>query len=200
MNQESLNNNSDPIGILLAAGRGRRLGGRKQFYPWPTTDGEVPLVAAAFDAVAGVCKKMIVVLGHRSDEVATVLGERVFQPVQSDPDAPMFESIRAGLRASLQADSGAKVLLHPADHPEVAYATLVQLLAFSREHPDRAIMPEYEGRGGHPAVIPAELAAVLQSADCPQGLGQFWCEHPELCLRMSVADKSVVHDIDTATR
>ena len=199
MNQDSLNKNSEPIGVLLAAGRGRRLGGRKQFYPWPTADGEVPLVAAAFDAVAGVCKKMIVVLGHCSDEVAAALGERDYQPVQSDPDAAMFESIRAGLQASLQEDSEARVLLHPADHPGVELATLVQLLALSREHPNRAIMPEFEGRGGHPVLIPAELAEILQTADCPQGLGRYWGEHPDACLRMSVTDSRVVRDIDTAT-
>ena len=64
--------------MLLAAGRGRRLGGGKQFYPWPTAEGEKPLVAAAFDAVTSACDAMIVVLGHRAAEVTTALGERQF--------------------------------------------------------------------------------------------------------------------------
>ena len=61
------------LGVLLAAGRGRRMGGAKQFQPWPTVSGSQPLVAASFDAVCGVCDEMIVVLGHRAEEVAALL-------------------------------------------------------------------------------------------------------------------------------
>lgn len=199
MNLMSSSESSKPIGVLLAAGRGRRLGGRKQFHPWPTADGEKPLVAAAFDAVAPVCDAMVVVLGHLADEVTVALGEREFHTVQSDPDAPMFDSIRAGIQAALQEDPEATVLLQPGDHPEVRPATLEQLLTLSGKHPNRAIIPEYQGRGGHPALIPAEIAQRLLTTDCPQGLGQYWSDHADLCLRASVEDGSVVRDIDTAT-
>ncbi|MCH8839245.1 MAG: NTP transferase domain-containing protein [Planctomycetes bacterium] len=194
----SLNNSLKPIGVLLAAGRGRRLGGGKQFYPWPTVEGEKPLVAAAFDAVASVCDAMIVVLGHRAAEVAAALGERQFRAVQSDPDAPMFESIRVGIQAALETSAEAPVLLQPGDHPEVQSATLEQILTVSGEHPDRAIVPEFQGRGGHPVLIPAGIAQRLLTTDCPQGLGQYWSDHPKLCLRVSVNDGSVVRDVDTA--
>ena len=174
------------------------MGGGKQFHPWPTESGEKPLVAAAFDAVAAVCDAMIVVLGHRADEVATALGERQFRAVQSDPDAPMFESIRVGMQAALETNPDSTVLLQPGDHPEVQPATLVQILIFSGKHPGRAIVPEFQGRGGHPVLIPAGIAQRLLTVVCPQGLGQFWSDHPELCLRLSVDDGSVVRDIDTA--
>ncbi len=187
-----------PIGVLLAAGRGRRMGGGKQFYPWPTAEGEKPLVAAAFDSVALACDAMIVVLGHRAAEVAYVLGERPFRAVQSDPDAPMFESIRVGMQAALETNPDSTVLLQPGDHPEVKPTTLELILALSGKHPDRAIVPEFQGRGGHPVLIPAGIAQQLLTADCPQGLGQYWSDHPKLCLRLSVDDGSVVRDIDTA--
>lgn len=195
----SLNNSRRPIGVLLAAGRGRRMGGNKQFHPWPTESGEKTLVAAAFDAVAGACDAMIVVLGHRAAEVAAALGERQFRAVQSDPDAPMFESIRVGMQAALETNPESTVLLQPGDHPEVQPATLEQILIFSGKHPDRAIVPEFQGRGGHPVLIPAGIAQQLLTADCPQGLGQYWSDHPELCLRLSVDDVCVVRDVDTAT-
>lgn len=176
------------------------MGGRKQFYPWPTANGEKPLVAAAFDAVAPACDAMIVVLGHRADEVALALGKRKFQAIPSDPDAPMFESIRAGIQAALRTNSEATVLLQPGDHPEVKPATLEQLLTLSDKHRDRAIIPEFQGHGGHPALIPAEIAQRLLTADCPQGLGQYWSDHPDLCLRHCVEDGSVIRDVDTATK
>ena len=175
------------------------MNGGKQFYPWPTADGKKPLVAAAFDAVAPACDAMIVVLGHRAAEVAVALGERQFQAVQSDPDAPMFESIRVVIQAALETSPESTVLLQPGDHPEVQPATLEQILTISGKHPDRVIVPEFQGRGGHPVLIPAGIAQRLLTTDCPQGLGQYWTDHSELCLRLSVDDESVVRDVDTAT-
>jgi molybdenum cofactor cytidylyltransferase len=195
----SPSNSGKPTGVLLAAGRGRRMGGRKQFYPWPTDDGEKPLVAASYDAVEPVCDAMVVVLGHRASEVIVALGERNFQAVHSDPDAPMFDSIRAGIKAALQGNAEATVLLQPGDHPEVKSATLEQLLSLSNKHPELAIIPDFQGHGGHPVLIPADLALRLLATDCPQGLGQYWSVHPELSLRHSVEDSSVVRDVDTAT-
>lgn len=189
--------NVRPIGVILAAGRGRRMGGGKQFLPWPTDGGEKPLVAAAFDAIAPVCRSMIVVLGHRADEVRAVLGEREFHVVLSDPDAPMFESVRVGLQAALEIDAASAVLLQPGDHPEVSPATLEKILAAAQANPTLAIIPEHSGRGGHPALIPAKVARHLLTAECPEGLGQFWAEHPDMCLRLAVDDKSVVRDVDT---
>lgn len=185
------------IGVLLAAGRGRRMNGAKQFEPWPSPSGKTkPLVAASFDAINIVCDKMIVVLGHRAEEVAVLLGERSFMNVESDPDAPMFASICTGLRAAHDLDATATVLLHPGDHPEVAPATLNGLIDVSRNNPDLAVLPEYQGRGGHPVLIPPSIAQRILAADCPGGLREFWRDHPELCKRIKVDDPSSTRDVD----
>jgi molybdenum cofactor cytidylyltransferase len=186
------------IGVVLAAGRGRRMGRTKQLVEWKTTDGTKPLVAAAYDAVCKICDEMVVVLGHDADAVAAALGNRAFLRAASDPDAPMFESIRAGLRATQSIDAAATVLLQPGDHPEVAIATLATLAEWSQKRPAQAIIPEYAGRGGHPVFIPSPLANILIVANCPTGLGDFWLASPELCVRVPVADAMVVRDVDTA--
>ena len=105
------------------------MGGAKQFHPWKTAAGTKPLVVAAFDAISDRCDEVLVLLGHRGNEVAELLGQRSFKPVESNPDAPMIESIRVGLEAARTTDPQATVLLHPADHPEVAPKTLDRLLA-----------------------------------------------------------------------
>ncbi len=189
--------NSPCIGVLLAAGRGRRMGGAKQFHRVTTLEGEKPLVVAAFDAVESVCDRMIVVLGHRADEVAALLADRDFEIVISDPDAPMFDSVCAGLRAAQKTNAVARVLLHPGDHPEVAATTLQTILTKSDHNPGQAIVPEHQGHGGHPAIIPPAVVEQIVGAECPRGLRQFWVDHPELCLRVAVDDSSVVRDIDT---
>ena len=185
------------IGIILAAGRGRRMGQTKQVVSWPTPDGVKPLIAAAFDAILPICGDIVVVLGHDADSVAAALGDRSFQRAEADPDAPMFESIRAGLRGAQSIDPSATIILQPGDHPNVASSTLTLLTDWSLQRPVKAIIPEFEGHGGHPVLIPSPIVALLFHSECLNGLGQFWLDHPELCHRVPVDDPSILRDIDT---
>jgi molybdenum cofactor cytidylyltransferase len=189
--------NAKRIGVLLAAGRGRRMGQAKQLLPWPSTGGSKPLVAAAFDSIASVCRHMVVVLGHEAEAVAAALESRKFHREVSDPDAEMFVSTCAGLQAAQQIDSAADVLLHPGDHPAVQTNTLDALVRVSGNHPESAIMPVYLGNGGHPVLIPAGLVDPILSYDGSGGLRQFWRAYPTTCLRLVVSDPSVVQDLDT---
>jgi molybdenum cofactor cytidylyltransferase len=184
------------IGVILAAGRGSRMGRTKQLALWTTADGQKPLVAAAYDAIRLICNDMVVVLGHEADAVAEALGDRQFHRVSSDADAPMFESIRAGLRAAQSLDFSAMIVLQPGDIPEVAPSTLETLSDWSLQRPVQAVVPQVGDRGGHPALIPPQIASILINAECPKGLGDFWLAHPELCVRVPVDDSGVVRDVD----
>jgi molybdenum cofactor cytidylyltransferase len=180
------------------------MGGNKQFHLVPTGDGEKPLVAAAFDTIASTCEAMFVVVGHRADEVVAALENRKFQVVESDPDAPMINSIKTGLQAALEfsrtvtrSGDNVSILLQLGDHPAISPQTLVQIATIASEHPGKAIMPTFNGNGGHPVLIPATIAEQILTADDAGGLRQFWLDHADLCMRIEVADPSVVHDIDT---
>jgi molybdenum cofactor cytidylyltransferase len=186
------------IAVILAAGRGRRMGRTKQLVEIQTPDGPKALVAAAYDAVRSICDEMLVVVGHEADLVTAALECRAFHRAASDPDAPMFESIRAGLRTARSIDPAATVVLQPGDHPIVAATTLAALVDSSLKRPDQAIIPEYQGRGGHPVLIPAPVVEIVVAARCPSGLGDFWLAHPELCARVPIGDPTVIRDVDTS--
>src|SRR5262245_14196111 len=82
------------VGVLLAAGRGKRMGRLKQLLPWPpgaSADGRT-VVAASFDTIAPHCDEMIVVVGAEAEAVASALVPRRLRMVQADPDAEMFQS------------------------------------------------------------------------------------------------------------
>jgi molybdenum cofactor cytidylyltransferase len=185
------------IGILLAAGRSRRMGRVKQLLPWPPEDGERAVVAAAFDAVAPACCAMVVVVGHEAQQVSTALDGRIFEACEVDPDAEMLASVKAGLATARRIHSTADVLLHPADHPEVRRDTIESLVRESAAHPTRAVMPEYAGQGGHPALIPAAMVARILDFAEPGGLRQFWQNNIAECVRLPVDDPGVVLDLDT---
>ena len=173
------------------------MGQTKQLVPWPTPTGSKPLIAAAYDAIRPICDEMVVVLGHEPDAVAAALAERSFQAAYSDADAAMFESIHAGIAAAQSIDPSARSVLQPGDHPEATSIPLTTLLNASLQRPDNAIIPEFQGRGGHPVLIPPAVAAVLVHAECPNGLGQYWLDHPDLVHRVPVDDASILRDVDT---
>jgi molybdenum cofactor cytidylyltransferase len=172
------------------------MGRTKQLIDWRTATGTKPLIAAAYDAIRPICDDMIVVLGHEAEAVATALGSRSFHRAQSDPDAPMFESIRAGLRTAQSIDPDATIVLQPGDQPDVTHATLSALTDWSLQRPVQAIVPEYQGRGGHPALIPAAVAARILETDCPTGLADFWTANADLVVRLPVDDPTILRDID----
>jgi CTP:molybdopterin cytidylyltransferase MocA len=185
------------IGVILAAGRGRRMGSTKQLATITSFGIEKPLVAAAYDAIKPICDDMVVVLGHEADTVAAALGDRLFHRATSIPDNPMFESIRAGLRMAQNLDDAAVVVLQPGDQPHVQRTTLDALVEASRRHDTKAVIPQFGRAGGHPALIPPNIAQLLIEGDCPRGLSEFWLKQAELCFRVAVNDSAVVKDIDT---
>ena len=172
------------------------MGRPKQLLPWPKREGGRPLVAVAFDAVSGACDEMVVVLGHEAEAVRTALAPRAYREATGVPDGEMVESVRAGLAAARAIDEAASVLLHPADHPRLAPATLDALVTAHLAHPGRAIIPQAGDRGGHPVLIPPALVADLLRTPLPGGLRQHWLDHPDACIRLPVDDPDVVRDLD----
>jgi len=187
---------STTAGVLLAAGRGRRMGRLKQLLPW----GETTVVAAAFDALAGHCGAgMVLVAGEDAEAVGGALSGRTFRLVRGDSDVEQIESARLGLQRALELPRVERVFLHPADHPVIPEPVLDALL--DRAEAETALIPTSRGRGGHPVLIPAGVAASIVSWSPDEGGGglrAYWESHPHLVQRLEFPDASgIVMDLDT---
>jgi len=183
-------------GLLLAAGRGRRMGGGKQLLPWPPENPSTTLVATSFDALNYLVSRMAVALGHRRVEVVAALADREFERLEVDPDAEMIESIKAGLRWLLSRDAAKLAVVHPADQPIVNQRTFSELMAYQHRFPTVAVMPEFGERGGHPVLIPRLLWPRIMACESAGGLRQFWADHPSMHVRVPVNDPMVIADFD----
>jgi molybdenum cofactor cytidylyltransferase len=186
-----------PIGLLLAAGKGTRMGQTKQLIELPNQVGQLqPLVAVAFDAIATTCDPMIVVIGAEKERVVASLGERSFVAVEVSGTQQMSDSARAGLETAKSMGPDRAVLLQLADHPEVGQATLKRLCDESALFPKRTIIPTFRGTGGHPILIPPEVVTRLLSETTVGPLNAYWRKHPDLCVRCEVMDSAVIRDLD----
>jgi len=187
---------STTAGVLLAAGRGRRMGGLKQLFRW----GSSTIVTSAFDALAGHCGAgVVLVAGNDAERIGQALAGRAYQLVRGDSNAEQIESARQGLRRALELRRVERVFLHPADHPVIPAPVLDVLL--ERAEAKIALIPTYRGRGGHPVLIPAELAASIASSPPGAesgGLRAFWESNPRLVQRVEFPDApGLIMDLDS---
>lgn len=184
------------IGVLVAAGRGRRLGGHKQLSPWLSVHGPGTLISSAFDHISVACDETIVVLGHRHAEIKQALRPRVHATIHADADADMSQSMLIGIEFALGIEGVDCILLQPGDHPEVAPKTLDTIISSARSS-GQAVAPQYQGRHGHPIAIPKLLAMRIVESSLPAGLAAWFRADDERRRFIEVDDHSVVVDIDT---
>jgi CTP:molybdopterin cytidylyltransferase MocA len=103
----------------------------------------------------------------------------------------MFSSLQAGMA---EAAADALVVL-PADMPFVRSGTVAILLDVFASHP-AIVSPKYQGKRGHPVVLPPALRDEIRSAEPTLTLHDILKRHPDQRVDVDVQDRGVVRDID----
>ena len=148
------------VGVLLAAGAGRRMGTPKALLRRP--DGVSWVNAAAGVLAAGGCDPVLVVVGASADAVAADLDPGLGRAVAASGWRDgMSASLRAGLAAAgEQAPAAVAALVGLVDTPGVGAAVVARLIGFGA--PEALARAAYAGRPGHPVLLGREhWAAVI---------------------------------------
>jgi len=148
-------------GIILAAGESTRMGKDKALLPWPPelSVGPGTLLSAAIAVLGRFCDLVIVVVGRNRVALEQVIyANGVYLSGNPNPDLGQFSSLQVGLREVLNRgrDSALVTLV---DRPPPSRSTLEALVAAfeARGHDTWAIVPQFQGRHGHPIAIGREL-------------------------------------------
>jgi CTP:molybdopterin cytidylyltransferase MocA len=179
--------------ILLAAGQSRRMGAFKPLLPF----GARTVVETCVDNLraAGV-GEIVVVVGHRGAEVRARLQDwPVRFAVNEEAESEMSVSIARGV-AQLP-DEAQAVLIALVDQPAVTPDIIGRVLATRAETGARLVVPEYEGRGGHPVLIDLAYRAELLKLDAGRGLRALFARHRLATRRVAVTSPYVRRDMDT---
>ena len=175
---------SDPV-IVLAAGRGTRMGGPKALMD---VAGE-PWWRRQCSALAEVTNTQIWVL---SPDVRHSLTDppAPIDIVEADAHSPMFASLTTGLQ-HLAADPPSGVFVLPVDVP----AATPTVWAALRDHPAPSI-PTYNGHGGHPVRLPWSWVIERIDLTTPDPGGRLNLLLGEGAIRVPVDDDSVCQNLN----
>lgn len=182
--------------VVLAAGRGERLGGAaKAALRLP--DGRTFLEAVAEAARAGGCARVIAVAAapHLQAVRAAAAAAGVEVVENPAPERGMASSAAIGL-AALDGGAFDAALVWPVDHSRVGAATVAAIAAAAAR--DRIVVPRRAGRGGHPTAFGAGLwPECAVAAAGPDGLRAVVAADRRRVAELAVDDDGVVRDVDT---
>ncbi len=184
---------ASPVGILLAAGRGRRFdpsGHRNKLLQLLPGSGEAVVAASARHLMAAL-GRVVAVVRPGDDAVAAVLRAAGCEVVVCQhADDGMAASLASALAAALPAPSWIVAL---GDMPHVAPSTIAALAAALATGVSIAA-PVYRGRRGNPVGFRAELLPELVALRGDEGARGLFQRH--LFTPVDTDDEGVVRDID----
>ena len=178
--------------ILLAAGQSRRMGAFKSLLPF----GDQTVIECCLDYLEqGGVETIVVVLGHRADEVREKLaGRSVVFALNPDPESEMGASIAAGVRVLPEGCKATLIAL--VDHPAVP-ASVVSTLLENWQQGSRLIVPTWNGRGGHPVLVDLSYKSELLNLDASGGLRTLFDAHRNDVARVPIDSPFIARDMDT---
>ncbi|CAL9634882.1 MULTISPECIES: nucleotidyltransferase family protein [Streptomyces] len=182
-------------GLLLAAGGGRRLGGRPKAL---LEHRGHPLVEHAVGVLrAAGCARVHVVLGARAEDVrARAALDGCVLVDNPDWEAGMGSSLRAGL-ASLAGTGARAALVCLVDQPGIGAQATSRVRAGYRDETS-LVSAAYAGVRGHPVLLgAAHWAGIAATATGDRGARAYLREHEAEIALVECGDVARPYDIDT---
>jgi len=183
------------LGVVLAAGAGRRMGTPKALLR--TQEGEPWVALAARRLAEGGCSDVLVVLGAAAEAAAACLPPEVSTTVATRWADGLGESLAAGIRAAKAHPGRPDVLvIHLVDAPGITVDAIRRTVERAGDDLAALARATYGGVAGHPVVIGrAHWNGVLATTNGDQGAGTYLMKHG--CVTVECGDLADGRDVDT---
>ncbi|WP_429135112.1 molybdenum cofactor cytidylyltransferase [Aeromonas veronii] len=175
--------------IITAAGLSSRMGAWKMMLPYC----QGTMLDASLKNALAFCQRVILVVGHRGEELQACYGSRPDIVVVHNPD--YRQGLGSSIRCALAASNADYLFISHGDLPCIPREVYHQLwLARGGE----ALFPTWQGEAGHPVLLPKSIARELATAPAQQSVLRWLQEHPH---RMVPVDSpAILFDVDTPER
>ncbi len=186
--------------VLPAAGKSSRMGRSKLVLPV----GESTVIGCLIGVLqrCGVESILVIVAPGESqiDQLALDAGASVIRLSEETPG--MRETTSFALDWLLKTESASVrdfCLLIPADHPALTTSSLTKLLEAAKIDLSHEIfVPAYEGKRGHPVLLPLSLAEEIASLPPTSGINELIRKKEAQTRIVEVDDPAILWDLDTA--
>lgn len=181
---------SDIVGVLLAAGMGRRFGGDKLSA---RLGNDESIALKAVRTLSQGVDRVVAVVRSDCDGVGALLASAGFTVVICDTaHLGMGHSLACGVHAACDADGW---LIALADMPWIQAATIRQLASRLRQG-SAIVAPEFNGLRGHPVGFARRFRAELEALSGDQGAKSLIQRHADCLELMATGDPGVLQDVD----
>ncbi|MFQ5902896.1 MAG: NTP transferase domain-containing protein [Candidatus Binatia bacterium] len=180
--------------IVLSAGESRRMGSPKALLPI----GERPFAERIVTVLkATKVGKIVVVLGHNAEEIASkIVHLPITVVINKDYAKGQLSSLVVAIR-SLEAEEVDGALVHLVDHPFLSPALVNHMIDRFYESKKLIVIPRHKGQRGHPVVFSSRLFPELLSTPLDQGAKAVVHAHRDETLEIETDEAGVTIDIDT---
>jgi molybdenum cofactor cytidylyltransferase len=191
-------------GVILAAGESSRMGRDKALLPWPPqaagTVATGTFLSAAIALFDPFVDMVLVVVGKNELDLAPIVyAAGASLVINPDPERGQFSSLQAGLHEVLNRGRDA-AMITLVDRPPVKPAT-IQALDEAFEHglsqSKWAVVPEFQGKHGHPMLAGRELIEAFLRAPASSTARDIEHAHKEKISYVQVDDPQVIANVDT---
>jgi len=185
------------------------MGRDKALLPWPPQAGGSAaggtFLSAAIELFAPYVDMVLVVVGKNEHDLAPIVyGAGASLVVNPDPARGQFSSLQTGLHEVLNRGRDA-AMITLVDRPPVKPATIATLSAAFEQALRQlkwAVVPEHQGKHGHPILVGREmieafLRAPASSNDSEISAREIEHAHEEKIVYIPVDDPQVVANVDT---
>ncbi len=178
--------------IILAAGESSRMTAFKPLLKVGSNTITERLISIYLDIHIDV----FLVTGYRSDNLRKAVQNWNITIIENkDYSRGMFSSIQCGAK-SLNTLYNA-FFVHPVDIPLVRPSTIKRLINIYNERADSIIYPIFDGKRGHPPLIPYKLKDAIQHPGDIGGLREYLELYNDSAVEVSTPDHFILQDIDT---
>lgn len=181
--------------IILAAGESKRMGKPKALLPFGNQLAIERIVTVC--AQAGIAEPIIVLGAHeKTIREAAQLGKA---KLVSNPDweKGRSSSVKAGWKAL--APTVSWFLIWPVDQPLVELQTVQQLIMAPTEQEHRIVVPEFQGKRGHPIRLSADaqIRREIDSLSDSDPLHLVVRKDPQRIFTVQVQDPAISQNLNT---
>jgi molybdenum cofactor cytidylyltransferase len=182
-------------GVVLAAGSSTRMGQDKALLPW---QGET-FLASAIRALQPVTELVIVVAGENEPSLAPIVNAYAAFLVRNRfPEQGQFSSLQKGVEEVLNHGRDAAIVTL-VDRPAPGLQTIQQLKDefLNADENIWAVVPELNGKHGHPIVIGREMIDAFLRAPITSNARDVEHAHQNHIRYVPVTDPYVTLNVDT---